>query len=108
LKQALYHDCPEEDFERARRLISPQPAAPLGTPIEVTDENFGRVRRTYVHTTQDRTISPSRPGEDVHRVALREGRLDGDRATYRSSPHRRNWRGTWSPWQGSSLGYSLT
>ena len=59
LKQALYHDCPEEDFERARRLISPQPAAPLGTPIEVTDENFGRVRRTYVHTTQDRTISPT-------------------------------------------------
>ena len=59
LKQALYHDCPDEDFERARRLITPQPAAPLGTPIEVTDENFGRVRRTYVHTTQDRTISPT-------------------------------------------------
>ena len=59
LKQALYHDCPDEDFEQARRLISPQPAAPLGTPIEVTDENFGRVRRTYVHTTQDRTISPT-------------------------------------------------
>ncbi len=59
LEQALYHDCPEEDFKRARRLISPQPAAPLGTPIEVTDENFGRVRRTYVHTTQDRTASPA-------------------------------------------------
>jgi pimeloyl-ACP methyl ester carboxylesterase len=57
MKRALYHDCPEEDFELARRLISPQPIAPLGTPVEVT-EAFGRVRRTYVHTTQDRTASP--------------------------------------------------
>ena len=59
LREALYHDCPEEDFERARRLISPQPLAPLGTPVEVTEGNFGSVRRTYVHTTQDRAVSPA-------------------------------------------------
>lgn len=59
MKEALYHDCPEEDFERARRLISPQPLAPLATPVEVTEGNFGSVRRTYVHTTQDRAISPA-------------------------------------------------
>jgi len=58
LREALYHDCPEEDFERARRLISPQPLAPLGTPVEVTEDNFGSARRTYVHTTQDRVVSP--------------------------------------------------
>jgi pimeloyl-ACP methyl ester carboxylesterase len=59
IKEALYHDCPEEDFERARRLITPQPLAPLGTPVEVTDGNFGSVRRTYVHTTEDRAVSPA-------------------------------------------------
>jgi pimeloyl-ACP methyl ester carboxylesterase len=59
MREALYHDCPEEDFERARRLISPQPLAPLGTPVEVTEGNFGSVRRTYVHTTQDRVVSPA-------------------------------------------------
>jgi pimeloyl-ACP methyl ester carboxylesterase len=60
MRGALYHDCPEEDFERARRLISPQPLAPLVTPVEVTEGgNFGSVRRTYVHTTQDRAISPA-------------------------------------------------
>lgn len=58
LKEALYHDCPQEDFERALRLVTPQPIAPLGTPIEVTGGNFGSVRRTYVHTTRDRTASP--------------------------------------------------
>ena len=58
MKEALYHDCPE-DFERARRLITPQPLAPLGTPVEVTGENFGSVRRTYVHTTEDRAVSPA-------------------------------------------------
>ena len=59
MKEALYHDCPEEDFERARRLISPQPLAPLATPVEVTEGNFGSVRRTYVHTTRDRAVSPA-------------------------------------------------
>ncbi len=59
LKEALFHDCPEEDFQRALSLVTPQPIAPLGTPIEVTEGNFGSVRRTYVHTTQDRTASPA-------------------------------------------------
>lgn len=59
MREALYHDCPEEDFERARRLINPQPLAPLGTPVSVTEGNFGSVRRTYVHTTQDRAVSPA-------------------------------------------------
>lgn len=59
MKDALYHDCPEEDFERARRLISPQPLVPLATPVEVTEDNFGGVRRTYVHTTRDRAVSPA-------------------------------------------------
>ena len=59
MTEALYHDRPEEDFERARRLITPQPLAPLGTPVEVTEANFGSVRRTYVHTTQDRAVSPA-------------------------------------------------
>jgi hypothetical protein len=40
-------------------LITPQPLAPLGTPVEVTEENFGSVRRTYVHTTGDRAVSPA-------------------------------------------------
>ena len=59
LREALYHDCPEEDLQRALRLITPQPMAPLGTPVRVTEENFGSVRRTYVRTTQDRTASPA-------------------------------------------------
>ena len=46
MREALYHDCPEEDFERAKRLVSPQPLAPFATPIEVTEANFGSVRRT--------------------------------------------------------------
>ena len=59
MREALYHDCPEEDFERARRLITPQPLAPLATPVKVTEGNFGSVRRTYVHTTRDRAVSPA-------------------------------------------------
>jgi hypothetical protein len=81
MRGALYHDCPEEDFERARRLVTSQPLAPLGTPVEVTEENFGSVRRTYVHTTLDRAVSPAAqetmyaelPGEKV--VSMSTGHL---------------------------------
>jgi pimeloyl-ACP methyl ester carboxylesterase len=59
MRHALYHDCPEEDFERARTLVTPQPLAPFGTPVEVTEANFGSVRRSYVHTTLDRAVSPA-------------------------------------------------
>ena len=59
MKEALYHDCPQEDFERALRLVGTQPLAPFGTPVEVSEENFGSVRRTYVHTTRDRAASPA-------------------------------------------------
>jgi pimeloyl-ACP methyl ester carboxylesterase len=57
LREALYHDCPEEDLERARTLVGPQPLAPFGTPLQLTGA-FGDVRRTYVHTTRDRAVSP--------------------------------------------------
>ena len=29
------------------------------TPVEVTEGNFGNVRRTFVHTTRDRAVSPA-------------------------------------------------
>src|SRR4028119_805068 len=58
MREALYHDCPEEDFERARRLITSQPLAPLGTPAEVTEANFGGVGRTRGHRRRGRARAP--------------------------------------------------
>jgi pimeloyl-ACP methyl ester carboxylesterase len=56
---ALYNDCSEEDVERARRMIGPQPLAPLATPVQLTEGNYGSVRRAYIKTLQDRAVSPA-------------------------------------------------
>ncbi len=59
MREALLHDCPEEDVQRAKRRFAPQALAPFATPLSLTEGNFGRVPRAYIETFQDRAISPS-------------------------------------------------
>ncbi|MCS5422981.1 MULTISPECIES: alpha/beta fold hydrolase [Psychrilyobacter] len=59
IKKIFFGDCSHEDVERAKSLLTNQPAAPLITPVETTSENFGRVSRIYISCTHDRAISPS-------------------------------------------------
>lgn len=54
---ALYADCPSEDVALARALLTPEPNAPVATPLELTDANFGRVPRIYITTLADRGVS---------------------------------------------------
>lgn len=58
VKDVLYHDCSDEDAEWAKDRIGSQPLAPFGTPVGVTEDNFGSVRRTYISCANDRAISP--------------------------------------------------
>ena len=37
----------------------PQPLAPFATPVSVSEENFGRVRRAYIECLRDRAIGPA-------------------------------------------------
>jgi pimeloyl-ACP methyl ester carboxylesterase len=59
IKQVFYGDCSDEDVVRAKKLLVPQAAAPFGTPIHVTEKNFGRVPRVYIECLRDKAISPS-------------------------------------------------
>lgn len=58
-KDVLYHDCSEEDVERAKQRLGSQALAPFATPVSVTDENFGRVPRTYIECLEDHAIGIS-------------------------------------------------
>jgi pimeloyl-ACP methyl ester carboxylesterase len=58
-KDALYGDCSEEDLALAKSLLTPEPNAPIGTPLQLTDENFGRVPKVYIECLNDRGISPA-------------------------------------------------
>lgn len=57
--EGLLADCSDEDVERVKSLLQPQALAPLATPVSLTEENYGRLPRTYIETLKDRAISPS-------------------------------------------------
>ena len=59
LKEVLYGDCSEEDVALAKALIVPQATAPLATPVNTSDANFGRVPRVYIECLRDRALTPS-------------------------------------------------
>jgi len=58
IRASFYGRCLDEDFAFAQRRLRPEPMAPAMTPIKVSAENFGRVRRAYIECTQDRAILP--------------------------------------------------
>ena len=59
LKEIFYGYCADEDSDRAKSLLVPQATAPLATPINITEKNFGRIPRVYIETLRDRALSPS-------------------------------------------------
>ncbi len=59
IKEVFYADCPDEAVERARSLLCLQAAAPLATPIKITDERFGSIPRVYIECLNDKAISPA-------------------------------------------------
>jgi hypothetical protein len=58
-KEVFYGDCSDEDVARAKSLLVPQASAPFPTPINTTEENFGRIARVYIESLRDRAVSPS-------------------------------------------------
>lgn len=59
IKEIFYGDCSDKDVARAKSLWVPQPAAPLFTPVNTTEEKFGGVRRIYISTLRDKCIHPA-------------------------------------------------
>jgi pimeloyl-ACP methyl ester carboxylesterase len=57
-RKALYADCSEEDVALATTLLTPEPNAPVATPLNLSDEHFGRVARVYIETLQDKGVTP--------------------------------------------------
>ena len=59
IKECFAADAPDEDV---RTLIAQHKAdalAPMATPVTLTDTNFGKVKKVYIHTTADNAVSYS-------------------------------------------------
>lgn len=57
-KEGLYADCEEYITELAKLLLSAEPVESAITPLQLTDENFGRVPRIYIECTEDKAVTP--------------------------------------------------
>ncbi len=59
IKELLFHDCSDDDTDRAMALLeSRQASQPFTIPMRLTNENFGRVRKVYIECLQDKAMTP--------------------------------------------------
>ena len=64
-EEVFYADCSAADLALARALVRPEPIEPLSTPVGITDERFGSVRRVFVRCTEDGAITDQKQREMV-------------------------------------------
>jgi len=57
-KEGLYADCDDNITELAKLLLSHEPVESATTPLQLTDDNYGRVPRVYIECTQDKAVTP--------------------------------------------------
>jgi pimeloyl-ACP methyl ester carboxylesterase len=58
-RESFYHDCSDDDAERATARLIPESLAVVGTPVHTTAARFGRVPRSYIECSDDRALGPS-------------------------------------------------
>jgi pimeloyl-ACP methyl ester carboxylesterase len=60
IRELLFHDCSDEDADRAMTLLeSRQASQPMTIPMRLTGGNFGRVRKVYIECLQDKAVTPA-------------------------------------------------
>jgi pimeloyl-ACP methyl ester carboxylesterase len=57
-KAGLYADCDDYITDLAKVLLSEESVETGITPLELTEENYGRVPRIYIECTEDKAVTP--------------------------------------------------
>ncbi len=70
-RAALYADCAPDDATLAELLLTPEPNAPVATPLKLTDARYGRVPKAYIMCSKDRGISPALQQQMLSRAGVR-------------------------------------
>ena len=87
IREALYGECSDEDFEYARARLTPEPLRVLAAPVRVTDENFGRLPRAYIETLRDRAVTlEAQRRMQAALPCVPVFRLDTDHSSFLSQP----------------------
>jgi len=89
LKEALYGDCSDADARAAIARLVPEPAAPGGQPVRLTQERFGRVHKQYIFCSRDNAISPAKQREFAAKWPMRgSAMLEASHSPFLSMPER--------------------
>ncbi len=89
VRLALYNECTEADARAAIARLVPEPAAPGGQPVRLTQERFGRVDKAYVHCSRDNAISLAKQREFAAKWPMRRTlTLEADHSPFLSVPAR--------------------
>jgi len=84
---AFYHDCSTADVALCRALLRPEPIEPRTVPVELTDANYGSVRRAYIECAEDRALPLSFQRERQQAVPCDEVRtLETSHSPFLSAP----------------------
>ena len=70
IQKAFYNDCSEEDVALCKALLTKEPLAPLATPLHLTPEKYGSVKKVYIHTSIDNTLTYGMQKKMVERVPV--------------------------------------
>lgn len=57
-REGLYADCSDDITELAKLLLSFEPVESGLVPLELTENNYGRVPRFYIECTEDKAVTP--------------------------------------------------
>lgn len=57
-REGLYADCEDYITDLAKFLLSEEPMESGITPLQLTEENYGRVPRVYIECTEDKAVTP--------------------------------------------------
>lgn len=65
VKELLYHDCSEEDVIFTKAQLSWQSVATLATPVQLTDNVYGQIKKYFIVCTLARDLDKSSLTSDV-------------------------------------------
>lgn len=83
------NDAKSELAARIAQSMIPDPLPPMGTPVTLTAERFGRVPKVYIHTLRDHAVSPALQRVMVERTSVAATfTIDSGHAPYATQPAR--------------------
>ncbi len=86
VKDFAYNLCDQALVERIKPLMCVEPFLPSDTPVSLSDENYGRVPRTYIECLQDRAILIQTQRDMLKEIPCQVFTLDCDHSPFYSDP----------------------